>query len=297
MTESSREQWLPWLMLGVLALIWGSSFILIKLGLKVYGPGEVGALRIVAAGIFLAPLSIPKLLKLRPKQWGILFLIGLVGSFIPAFLFALAQTRIPSGIAGVLNATTPIFTLIIGAIFFATVITRRAAIGIFIGFVGVTVLIMSGEGENIWEKFSPYALFVVLATVCYGINVNVIKAYVSNISPITITGVSLLLVLPIAAVYLFGFTGFTYKLQHVEGAGMSLLFVALLGVMGTALALIMFNRLVQIKTPVFAASVTYLIPIVALIWGLWFDEKILWGHVVGMVGILMGVYIANRRKG
>ena len=196
-----------------------------------------------------------------------------------------------------LNATTPIFTLIIGAIFFATVITRRAAIGIFIGFVGVTVLIMSGEGENIWEKFSPYALFVVLATVCYGINVNVIKAYVSNISPITITGVSLLLVLPIAAVYLFGFTEFTYKLQNVEGAGMSLLFVALLGVMGTALALIMFNRLVQIKTPVFAASVTYLIPIVALIWGLWFDEKILWGHVVGMVGILMGVYIANRRKG
>lgn len=286
---------MPWLMLGLLALIWGSSFILIKQGLAVFGPGEVGALRIVSAGLFLTPLAFPKLRALSRRQLSTLFLIGLVGSFIPAFLFALAQTRIASGLAGVLNATTPIFTLIIGALFFGIGIRTRSILGIIIGFVGVAILILSGESSNLMDNFNAYALFVILATICYGINVNVIKTKVSNLSSVTITGVSLVLVLPIAATYLLGFTEFVPKLQAVEGATRAMLFVVLLGVMGTALALIMFNRLVQIKTPVFAAQVTYLIPMVALLWGLAVDEKIFLGHFIGMAGILLGVYLANRK--
>ncbi|MEL6536465.1 MAG: DMT family transporter [Bacteroidota bacterium] len=295
MAKLSREQALPWLLLIVLSLVWGSSFILIKQGLLAFSPGEVGALRIVSAGLFLMPLALPKLKTLRRRQWGILFLIGLVGSFIPAFLFALAQTRIASGLAGVLNATTPIFTLIIGGIFFGTTIRTRSIIGIIIGFLGVTMLILSGENTNILENFNAYALFIIAATVCYGINVNVIKAKVSNLTSVTITGVSLFLVTPIAATYLFGFTDFLPKLSQVEGAYWSLGCLVLLGILGTALALVYFNRLVQLVSPVFAAQVTYLIPIVALLWGLAVDETILWGHVAGMLCILVGVYVANRK--
>lgn len=295
MTSNSKEQVLPWAILLVLSLIWGSSFILIKQTLQVYGPGEVGALRIITAGLFLAPLSLPKLKTLKRRQLAVLFLIGLVGSLIPAFLFSWAQTRIASGIAGVLNATTPFFTLLIGGLFFSAIIRLRSALGIAIGFVGVTILILSGEAENIWDNFNAYALLIVLATVCYGVNVNVIKAKVSNIAPVTITGVSILLVLPIAISYLLFFSDFIETTSTASGTGMALLYVSTLGVVGTALALILFNHLVQIKNPVFAASVTYLIPIVALLWGLVVDEAILWGHIVGMVAILIGVYVANRK--
>jgi len=295
MAKLSREQALPWLMLIVLALVWGSSFILIKQGLLAFSPGEVGALRIVAAGLFLMPLALPKLKTLRRRQWGILFLIGQGGSFIAVFLFALAQTRIASGLAGVLNATTPIFTLLIGAIFFGATIRTRSVVGIIIGFLGVTILILSGENANLLDNFNAYALFIIVATVCYGINVNVIKVKVSNLTSVTITGVSLVLVLPIAATYLFGFTDFLPKLSTVEGAYWSLGCLVLLGILGTAVALIYFNRLVQMVSPVFAAQVTYLIPIVALIWGLADNEAILWGHVAGMVCILAGVYVANRK--
>lgn len=292
---SKQVPLVAWVMLIVLALIWGSSFILIKRGLEVFSAGEVGALRILAAGLVLMPISLFKLKKLTTSQWKLLLFVGLVGSFIPAFLFATAQTQIESSIAGILNALTPLFVMLIGAIFFAQKITKMVALGLAIGFLGTLFLLMAGSGADI-TQLNLYALFIVVATICYGANVNLIKFKIHDINAISITAISLLIVTPVAAAYLFGATNFIQKMQQHDGAPIAFGYVVLLGVMGTALALILFNQLVKLTTPIFTSSVTYLIPIVAVIWGLFDNEVLLPGHFIGMLGIILGVYLANRKK-
>lgn len=286
---------LAWTLLILLALIWGSSFILIKRGLAVFNAGEVGALRILAACMFLIPISIPKVRKLSFKHLKLLFIIGLVGSFIPAFLFAIGQTQLPSGVTGVLNALTPIFVLIMGVLFFKQEITRRKTFGLIIAFVGTAILLAAGSDGGL-RGINFYALFIVLATICYGINLNVIKYYLADLKPLVITSVSLLFMGPLAGIYLLTFTDFSVTLATKEGALEAFGYVSLLGVMGTAIALILFNKLVQITNPLFTSTVTYLIPIVALIWGFWDNEALGLGQVIGMLAIFAGVYVTNKKK-
>jgi drug/metabolite transporter (DMT)-like permease len=292
--ESSLK---AWGFLAILALIWGSSFILIKRGLEVFSPGEVGAFRIVAAGMVLLPLSIPRINGLKFRQVKNLLIVGLLGSFIPAFLFAKAQTQLSSSLTGVFNAMTPLFVVIIGALFFNARITKKNTLGLVIAFLGVVVLLTVKEGSG-WGSFTEinsYAFFVLLACVCYGINLNIIKYRFVELKPVAISAISLLLVLPMALIYLFAFSKFSFKLLHVEGAMTAAAYVMLLGVMGTALALILFNVMVKVATPVFASSVTYLIPIVAIFWGLLDGEVLLAGHYLGIAAVIIGVWIGNRR--
>lgn len=286
-----------WGFLIVLALIWGSSFILIKRGLEVFSPGEVGAFRIVSAGLFLLPLSLPRLKQLNKKQVKNLIIVGLVGSFIPAFLFAKAQTQLSSALTGVFNAMTPLFVVIIGALFFNSKITRRNALGLFIAFLGVVILLTVKEGVGFGSllDINAYAFFVLLACACYGLNLNIIKFRFVELKPVAITAISLTLVLPVALIYLFSYTQFSFKLLHVEGAGLAAGYIILLGVVGTALALILFNVMVKVATPVFASSVTYLIPIVAIMWGLLDGEQLLLGHYIGIAAVIFGVWVGNRR--
>jgi drug/metabolite transporter (DMT)-like permease len=223
-----------------------------------------------------------------------LLLVGLMGSFIPSFLFAIAQTRLESSVAGILNGLTPIFTLLIGAWLFSQIITKRMMLGLIIGFGGSVILIMAGSGGQI-SNFNYYALFIVAASVFYGINLNFIKFQLPDLKALTITSWSLLLVGPIAAIYLFGFTNFINTATHVEGAGKAIGAIVLLAVMSTSIALILFNKLVKMATPLFASSVTYLIPIVAVFWGVWDGEQLLLTHYLGMAAIISGVYLANRK--
>jgi len=285
---------LAWVLLIVLAMIWGSSFILIKRGLVVLSAGEVGSLRILSASLFLFPFAFFRLKRIKNKEWKYLFSVGLSGSLIPAFLFAAAQTRLPSSITGVLNALVPIFTILIGLFFYKVKQKSNVFVGIAIGFLGTTMLILARADNTI--SLNSYAFLVVLATIFYGINLNLIKYHLGGQSAISITSISLLLVGPISAVYLFLATDFLFKIQNVEGAILSSFYIVLLGVLGTAIALIIFNRLVQISTPVFTSSVTYIIPIVAVIWGLWDGEKLGFLHLIGMIGIIVGVYIANSSR-
>lgn len=291
---SKQVSIIAWVILIVLALIWGSSFILIKRGLDVFSPGEVGAIRILAAAIFLMPVSLFRLKGFTPSQWRLLLFVGLVGSFIPAFLFAKAQTQIDSSIAGILNALTPLFVMLLGALFFSQVITKKVAIGLAIGFFGTIFLMLAGSGTDL-SQINYYALFIVVATICYGANVNLIKFKISDIDAKSITAVSLLIVSPVAAVYLFGATDFVNKMQYAEGANGALGYICLLGVMGTAIALVLFNQLVKITTPIFTSSVTYLIPIVAVVWGIIDGESLLIGHYLGMSAIIFGVFLANKK--
>lgn len=286
---------LAWTILIILALVWGTSFILIKKGLVVYSAGEVGSLRILAACIFLLPVSLPKLRKLSKRHLKLLFGIGLLGTFIPAFLFAIGQTQLDSGITGVLNGLVPIFVVLVGAIFFKQKFEKAKYLGIFLAFVGTTILLTAGS-EGGLSGFNYYAIFIVLATMCYGTNLNLIKYYLADLNAVVITGVSVLLVGPLAAVYLFIGTDFTEKLAVAPGALEALGYVSLLGVMSTSIALILFNRLVQITTPIFSSMVTYLIPIVAIAWGILDGETLVAGQLVGIGAILVGVFITNRKK-
>jgi len=286
-----------WGYLVLLALIWGSSFILIKRGLEVFSPGEVGAFRIVSAAVFLLPLSLPRVKNLNRKQLTYLIIVGLVGSFIPAFLFAKAQTQLSSSLTGVLNALTPLAVVVIGALLFGSKITRRNGLGLAIAFIGVFVLVTVKEGSDFgaFTEINAYAFFVILACICYGFNLNIIKFKFEKLKPIEITAISLLMVLPVALIYLMAGTQFSYKLVSVDGAMIALGYLTILGVLGTAIALIIFNIMVKTATPVFASSVTYLIPIVAIFWGVLDGEVLLIGHYVGIAAVILGVYIGNRK--
>ncbi len=282
------------MLLIALALIWGTSFILMKRGLEVFSAGELGSLRVAAASLFLVPLAITQLRGLTGTHYVKLFASGLMGIFFPAFLFALAQTRLESSVTGIMNSLTPIVTLLIGVFFFRQQFRRRSIFGIIIGLIGTVILVLANTGGKI-GGVNLFALFVILACIFYATNLNFIKYRITDLNAITITSVSLMLIGPLALIYLFAFTDFTYKLSTREGAWAAFGYILLLGFMSTSLATILFNKLVKISSPLYTSSVTYLIPVVAVLWGLFDGEKLYVGHFAGMAAIICGVYLANRK--
>ncbi len=284
----------PIFLLIFLSLIWGTSFILIKQGLKVFAPDEVGALRVTAAMIFLMPLALPRLKDLKAGDGWKLFLSGLMGIFFPAFLFASAQTRLDSSVAGILNTLSPLWTMILGALFFQQRFKNYAIVGIILSFGGAVLLALSRSGGSI-SGINLYAFLIVGACLLYGANLNWVKFKIPALSSITIASVSVLFIGPLAAIYLFGFTDFVNKLQMAPGAWQAFGFICLLAFMGTALANLVFNKLVKMTTPLYASTVTYIMPIVAVMWGVVDGEVLTLWHLAGMMLIISGVYLANKK--
>ena len=282
-----------WLMLGLLALIWGSSFLLIKKGLLGFAPDQLAAIRIASAGFFLLPFILRRFKTVRRHHWPKLVSVGLVGSFIPAFLFAFAQTQLPSGVTGVLNTFTPLATLIIGVLVFHQVARSQQWIGVVIGLVGTVLLVTASANGEL--EFNRFGLLIIAATICYGLNLNLIKHHIPDLGALTITGVSLFLVAPPALLYLLLATPFTEQMT-VAHHWFPLAAILVLGIVGTALALIIFNTVVKMTDTTFTSSVTYLIPIVALVLGILDGEPFYLQQGFGMAAILTGVWIANRRK-
>ncbi|MGC3948495.1 MAG: DMT family transporter [Chryseolinea sp.] len=292
MTENQTRT-KAYVLLGILALIWGTSFILIKQGLKVFDADEVGALRVSAACIFLLPMALKQVKGLQRSDYWKLFAAGMMGIFMPAFLFAAAQTHMDSSVAGILNTLTPLFTLIIGTIVFRQRLALNVIPGILLGLIGALTLIVSRSNGAI--GFNAYALFIVFACLSYGSNLNFTKYKLPHLKSTTITSVALLLIGPLALAYLLLFTDFTTRVTHVEGAWKAAGFVVLLGLMSTSVATLLFNELVKLSGPMFTSSVTYLLPIVGLFWGLIDGEDVGVGHLVGLATIMVGVYLANKR--
>jgi drug/metabolite transporter (DMT)-like permease len=284
----------PIFLLIFLSLIWGTSFILIKQGLKVFAPDEVGALRVTAAMIFLMPLALPRIKDLKAGDGWKLFLSGLMGIFFPAFLFASAQTRLDSSVAGILNTLSPLWTMILGALFFQQRFKNYAIVGIILSFGGAVLLALSRSGGSI-SGINLYAFLIVGACLLYGANLNWVKFKIPALSSITIASVSVLFIGPLAAIYLFGFTDFVNKLQMAPGAWQAFGFICLLAFMGTALANLVFNKLVKMTTPLYASTVTYIMPIVAVMWGVVDGEVLTLWHLAGMMLIISGVYLANKK--
>jgi len=282
------------LLLLILALIWGTSFILIKQGLKIFQPQQVATLRVSAAFLFLLPVALTKLRGLKPEDYKALLVSGLLGIFIPAFLFSTAQTKIDSSVAGVLNTLSPIATMIVGALFFDQRFRGWAILGTLIGLGGTVMLMLSRDGEAV-TGINYYSLLIVAACFLYGSNLNWVKFRIHGLPALTITSVSIMLIGPMALTYLLVFTDFTTRLGSAEGSWPAFGYVVLLGCMSTAVATWLFNQLVKISTPLFASSVTYLMPIVSVGWGLLDGERLYLGHYIGMGAILGGVYLANRK--
>lgn len=281
-------------LLIVLALIWGTSFILMKRGLEVFSAGELGSLRVASASVFLLPIAFVKLRELHAGQYLKLLASGLMGIFFPAFLFAVAQTRLDSSVTGIMNSLTPICTLLVGVFFYSQQFRKQSIIGIVLGLIGTVVLVLANTGGQI-GAINLFALYVILACILYATNVNFIKYRIPELNAVTITSVSLMLIGPLALIYLLGFTGFVDKMTNNDGTWAAFGFVVLLGFMSTSLATILFNKLVKISSPLYTSSVTYLIPVVAVLWGLFDGEKLYPDHFVGMAAIIGGVYLANRK--
>ena len=284
----------PIIILAFLSLVWGSSFILIKKGLIAFDPLQVGTIRMMFASLVLFPFAIKNISAHFKKNWKKFLAIGLLGNFIPAILFAYAETGITSSLAGILNALTPMFTLIIGAAFFAAKINKWQSVGLLIGLGGSIALSFINSDGGL-GSFNHYAAIVIVATLCYGININLLKAWFPTLNSLTLTSLAMFSLGPIAVIYLLS-TDFISIVINNDAALTSLFYLFLLGAVGTSFALVLFNKIIQMTTPVFASTVTYLIPIAAVMWGLIDNEALYLIHFVGMVMIISGVYIVNKNK-
>jgi drug/metabolite transporter (DMT)-like permease len=283
-----------WLYLILLALVWGSSFILMKKALVGLTPIQLGALRIIFTGIFLFSTSASSVKKIKKKHWKFITFTAFAASFFPVFLFAYSVDKIDSAVVSILNSFTPFNTLIFGAMLFGFTFRKVQFYGILIGLVGCVILILSGaslnENQNYW-----YAIFVLIASVGYALNVNMVKKYLYDLTPRAIvTGNFLLIFIPaIIVLYATGFfSDYVYDKEGLTALG----YVAVLAIFGTGLAKIMYNKLVQISTPIFSSSVTYLIPLVAVFWGFLDGEAFSIIQILGGVIILLGVYLVNKKK-
>ena len=289
-----NKKWFQFTILFLLAFTWGSSFILMKIGLKSFSNDQAAAIRMTLASLALLPLSIKYARQLTKKDFPYLMVAGFIGSFIPAFLFTKAQTQLDSALAGMLNSMTPVFTLIVGALFFKGKFKLRQVIGLFLGLIGALGLISAGENISIYN-INSYAFFIVVATMCYAFNINVVRTYLSHLNGIAITALSFMFIWPLSLAYLF-----TTDLQAVTvnpDWHIHLLALAGLGIIGTATAMLFMNSLIRHSSAVFASSVTYIIPIFAIFWGLLDGEKVTHIHLICMAIVLVGVYLINRKRG
>lgn len=287
-----KAQQLKWVIIITLALIWGSSFILIKKGLVGLDPFQLGSLRIIFCGMFLLIVGFKSLSSIPLRQWKFIALTSFFGTFIPAYLFAIAETKVSSSVCSVLNSLTPLNTLILGSFLFGINFKRNQFIGIITGLLGTVLLIFMGA-QNEGSENEYYAVLVLIATLCYATNVNLIKKYLSDMNPLSITTGNFVVML-FPAIFILFLTDFTAKM-NLASTQHAMLFVVVLGILGTAVANVLFYKLIQISSPVFASSVTYLIPIVACLWGILDNEILNAFQLLGAFVILIGVYLANKK--
>ena len=284
-----------WVFLIILSLIWGSSFILIKKALIGLTPVQLGALRVIITGLILFVAGFKSVKTISKKEWKWVIVSGLLGTFFPAFFFAFAETEIDSSVASILNSLVPLNTILLGFAVFKIASTRRQILGVIIGFIGTVLLIANGAALNPNQNYL-YAGFVIISTVMYAANANIIKRYLQNMKALTIAVGNFVAIIIPSFIILVSTNFFSIEVLSAPDIKMSILYIVILSFFGTALAKVLFNTLIQISTPVFASSVTYLMPVIAVVWGLLDGEGFSFMQGVATLVILIGVYLANRRN-
>ncbi len=282
-----------WLLLIAVSLIWGSSFILMKKGLIAFSADQVAALRVFMASLVFIPFAVRRIKLISRQNLIFLILVGFLGTGIPPFLFTEAQTAINSTTAGTLNSFTPVVALIIGSLFFRMKLTIYNIGGVLTGFTGACLLILFRAGAGFDPNF--HGLYVILATVCYASSTFLLKHKLQQLQPFDITVLAFLLIGPPAGVHLL-VTDIMTPFQQGSQVWFSFGAILILALVGTALATFLFNTLVKESTAIFAQSVTYLMPIVALLWGLVDREDLAMTDYLGVILIIAGVYLINLRK-
>ncbi len=288
-----KKSW-QWALLLVLAFIWGTSFILMKKALVAFSDVQVASFRIFFTFIFYAPFVIKRLKKINKSNIVSLIIVGLIGNGIPAFLFTKAQTQIDSSMAGILNSLTPLFTLFVGLLFYKSHVKLVNILGLILGFLGAAGLIFQGIPGGSGFQASAYSIFIIVATLCYGISVNEIKYKLAGMDALSIASLSFFLIGPFAGINLL-FTDLHTSFSN-PAAMESLLYVILLSFFSSFIAVIFFNVLIKYTTAIFAASVTYIIPVFAVLWGLFDGEGIVATELMWIFVIIIGVYLVNKQK-
>lgn len=283
-----------WFLLLFLSLMWGSSYILIKKSLDIFTPLQVGALRLSISGLAFLPYFLLKWRRVDWSKFNWLLLVGLTGTALPSILFPLAQTHISSSVTGILNSMTPLFTMIIGILAFRAPMIWAKALGVILGLFGAVLLIMGGS-EGSFGGDIGHGLFIVLATICYATSTNTVAFKLKGISSMVISGVSFTMV-GIPAILLAVFLGVPEVIATHPEAWTGLGYVTILAMGSTVLASVLFFHLIQVMGPIPSSMVSYLVPIVALMWGFVDGEFIGLIHFLGMAMIFTGVYLSRRRK-
>ena len=282
------------LILVILAIIWGSSFILMKKGLRSFTAFEITLYRILVVFVVFIPFCLKKFISFSKKDFFIISITGIVGSAIPYFLFIKAQTFIDSSLNGILNSITPLFTILFGTLLFNQKFTFKTVIGVITGLVGAIGLIVTANGGDLSLNTLIYSLLPLAGSACYALNLNIIKVYLSHISAVLITGVSFFIIGPISAILLGFKTEFFSHIINNDSNQINFIYITLLGVIGTGFAVWLFNLLIKETSSVFASSVTYLIPIVAIIWGIIDGEDFSLLEGVFCFVIFTGVYLIRQ---
>ncbi len=289
-----NHQQRKWLFLILLSLVWGSSYILIKKALLGFNPIPLGALRITFSAILLLIIGFSSLKKIKKNQWKYIFYTAFLGTFFPVFLFSFAVQEIDSAIASMLNSFTPFNTFIIGILAFEVGFKKKQFLGIILGLIGTLTLILKGAEMNPDQNYW-FSLLAITATFGYAINVNMIKKHLADLDALAIITGNFLLMLPPAIMVLI-FSGFFSDIAFDETQSKSLIYVVVLALFGTGIAKVLYTKLVQISTPVFASSVTYLMPLVAIFWGFLDGEKWSLLQLIAGLIIMLGVYLVNKAK-
>lgn len=286
-----QQKWINWLVFALLSLVWGSSFILIKEGLKAFTPYQVASLRMLSAGLILLPFAWKALKHIPRQKMGLVIFSGILGNFIPAYLFCIAETQIDSSLAGILNSLTPIFTILVGVLFFKVQTNFVKILGLLIGFIGLSFLLAAGRDVSLHNL--SFAGLVLLATLFYGINVNLVGRYMQNLGSLNIASIAFaFLILPSLCVLFF--TGYFNNDFSNPLVLQAVLASSILGIVGTSIATILFYFLVKRAGIVFGSLVTYGIPVIAVAWGIVDGESLSFMQVICLAVILLGVYIVNR---
>ncbi len=288
----SKPNLTAWFLLILLSIVWGSSFILIKKALIAFSPLEVGALRISISVVAFLPFFIKDFKQIPWKKWPLLLLVGLTGTGIPAFLYPIAETQLSSSVTGILNSLTPLFALLIGILFFGGRLESNKFVGVLLGLFGAAILVWFSNGEGEGGGLNGYAMLVIFATICYATSVNTVKANFQDLDAITLSAAAFALIGSPALVYLLMQGTFT-KIPVVENGWYCFGAVCVLALLGTVIASILFYKLLQMTNVVFSATVAYLIPVVAILLGVFDGEYFSMMHLAGMASILIGVYLSR----
>ncbi|TAE76342.1 MAG: DMT family transporter [Bacteroidetes bacterium] len=289
-----QHRTLAWILLISLSFIWGTSFIMIKKSLLFFSPYQLGFLRVTISSLAFLPLSIFYLKSITKKDYLHLFITGFLGVLLSGVLFPIAQNNgVSSSITSVLNATYPIFVMILGLLFFQETINKNQFLGLLLGFLGISFLILfNAKGELKWNYF---AIFALLAVLCNAVCAHWIKIYLKNISALGSSSLSIVLLLPLAMVGVFA-TDTPKVIQSNANVSQGVLFVTYLSIFATALGTWLYTKLLQISSPIFASSVAYLIPIVSIFWGVYDGEILSFWQILGFLAVVSGVYLLNKKK-